>query len=91
MTYDPKKKRPSRDSVDAIVDEILDEEASSDLRAEKTKISPAPDQKESTLDNVLPLYAEEKDAPLIMQPQVWVATGIAAVLLLMIARRRKKR
>ncbi len=91
MVYDPKKKRPSRDSVDAIVDEIFDDESSSDVRAGEDEISSAPDQKEPTIDTVLPLYAEEKDTPLIMQPQVWVATGIAAVLLLMIARRRKNR
>jgi hypothetical protein len=30
-------------------------------------------------------------APLIMQPQVWVATGIAAILVLFFMKRRKKR
>lgn len=56
----------------------------------KTKESSKSESQEFP-DNVLPLYPETKDAPLVTQPQVWIATGIAALLVLVIARKRRKR
>lgn len=127
MTYDPKKKRPKREDLDAVVDEIFGDEpvkkkspskkavskkstsATSDKKSNVTPISQSPkkptaktrtstsDESEkiqdpkSRDDNILPLYPEAEDTPLIMQPQVWLATGIAAVLVLFLAKRRKKR
>lgn len=44
----------------------------------------------SDLDNVLPLRPNA-ETPLVMQPQVWVATGIAALIVLLLARKRKNR
>lgn len=119
MVYDPKKKRPSRQSLDAVVDEIFGEDdmtSSTKTGSEKpkssgakkpaskkaeTKKTPKPQAKttqntDETItaeepDNVLPLYPQDANTPLIMQPQVWLATGIAAVMLLFLVRRRKKK
>lgn len=48
-------------------------------------------ENEDVIDNVLPLHPQEQETPLVMQPQVWVATGIAALIVLLIARKRKKK
>jgi len=40
-------------------------------------------------DNVRPLYPEAKETPLAMQPQVWIATAIAALALLFVIKKRK--
>ena len=59
------------------------------------KSKPKPDKpgneekKEDARDNVVPLYPESQDTPLILQPQVWVASAIAAILLLVFIKKRK--
>lgn len=54
-----------------------------------TSIEKNKSAKDDVSDNVLPLYPES-ETPLIMQPQVWVATAIAAVVVLFFVKRRKK-
>jgi len=121
MAYDPKKKRPKRDSLDSVVDEIFgeDEKPKDTPAAKATKsttsstvkktpkttakkateksaspvaksLSPDQEQDNRIPDNVTPIRPEP-ETPLVMQPQVWVATGIAALLLLVAVRRRRKR
>ena len=56
----------------------------------KAEMKVAPESLSET-DNVTQLRAEPEETPLIMKPQVWVATGIAALIVLMLARKRRRR
>lgn len=62
----------------------------SDTTSKKVPVEPKAEKVELP-DNVHQLPTAEESTPLIMQPHVWIATGIAALLVLFVAKRRKTR
>ncbi|MFN8015967.1 MAG: hypothetical protein U0R17_05105 [Acidimicrobiia bacterium] len=97
MAYDPKKTRPKAKAKESVVDELLEEKkpAAKKKPAPKPKkdnVQIAPKAKEEPEEsNVIEFPNKEQEIPLIMQPQVWVATGAVALVLLLMVKRRKKR
>lgn len=97
MAYDPKKSRAKQKDED-VVDEILKEDKP---KAKKTPAKkpaakkPAVKKPEPSLkivkdeDELEKIHAE--DAPLIMQPQVWVTLAASAIVALLVIKKRRKK
>lgn len=97
MAYDPKKSRAKQKDED-VVDEILKEDKP---KAKKTPTKkpaakkPAVKKPEPSLkivkdeDELEKIHAE--DAPLIMQPQVWVTLAASAIVALLVIKKRRKK
>lgn len=97
MSYDPKKSRPDNSQSKSIIDQIIEEPAPTNQTSspyENKKIEKEPVEESADILR-LPTNQENSEksdeTPLIMQPQVWVAAGIAALLLVLVVKKRKKR
>lgn len=96
MAYDPKKTRAKQKDVEAVIDEIFDEEklkeAKKSVKKPIAKENDAEiiDIKDLQEQKVLDDISKEADAPLYMQPQVWVTLAASAIVTLFIIRRRRK-
>ncbi len=96
MAYDPKKTRAKQKDVEAVIDEIVDEEklkeAKKSVKKPIAKENDAEiiDIKDLQEQKVLDDISKEADAPLYMQPQVWVTLAASAIVTLFIIRRRRK-
>ena len=64
-------------------------ESSKSTKVEESNFK-KPELREAIPNNVTPLYSQSEETPLVMQPQVWIATAIAALALLLVVKKRKK-
>lgn len=98
MAYDSKKSRAKQKDED-VVDEILKEDKP---KAKKTPPAKKPAAKKPAVkkpepslkivkdeDELEKIHAE--DAPLIMQPQVWVTLAASAIVALLVIKKRRKK
>jgi putative sterol carrier protein len=101
MTYDPKKTRTKQKAAESVVDEIFEDEAktsikkaSSSQKSVKKEISETEDAKVIDIKDLQEQKASEMnnntEAPLVMQPQVWVALAASAIVALLILKKRRK-
>lgn len=93
MAYDPKKSRAKKKDQD-VVEEILKDEKPKAKKpvAEKTEAAKKPEpslkivKDEEELEKI---HAE--DAPLFMQPQVWITLAASAIVALLLIKKRRKK
>ena len=93
MAYDPKKSRAKQKDQD-VVEEILKDEKpkAKNPVAKKTEAAKKPEpslkivKDEEELEKI---HAE--DAPLFMQPQVWVTLAASAIVALLLIKKRRKK
>lgn len=93
MAYDPKKSRAKQNEQD-VVDEILKEEKPKAKKpvAKKTEATKKPEPSLKIVkdeDELEKIHAE--DAPLFMQPQVWITLAASAIVALLVIKKRRKK
>lgn len=93
MAYDPKKSRAKQSEQD-VVDEILKEEKPKAKKpvAKKTEATKKPEPSLKIVkdeDELEKIHAE--DAPLFMQPQVWITLAASAIVALLVIKKRRKK
>lgn len=93
MAYDPKKSRAKQSEQD-VVDEILKEEKPKAKKpvAKKTEATNKPEPSLKIVkdeDELEKIHAE--DAPLFMQPQVWITLAASAIVALLVIKKRRKK
>ena len=90
----PVTRSKSSDSVKKTALKSVPKTTSTGESSKSTKVEESnfkkPELREAIPNNVTPLYSQSEETPLVMQPQVWIATAIAALALLLVVKKRKK-